>query len=211
MKLKNFSLVLITFLSVSSYAATSGLNPSALNIKIYKVAISTSALCTNPVTVFENSSPTYSDFLASPTLGSGSVATGSYPCVIIEFSSFIKPTPAATSSNGYCVSGTEFTINVCRTGTTSTLIDGTTVSCADGVEKRIAMYLSTASTETVGTNGHTAFEAPTSVGDATHGFNLASALNVTATSAGTFVANGTGKIEENSGTCDCQPPTFSFR
>ncbi len=202
----------LSSLAPLSFGATSGLNPSALKLKIYKVAISTSALCTSPVTVFETTSPSYTDFLANPTLGSGSVASGTYPCVMIEFGSIIKPTPETTSTGtGSCVAGTEFELNVCRTGSSSTLIDGTNVDCADGVEKRIAMYLSTASTETTGTTGHTAFQPPTTASDSTKGFNLASALTVTDTTAGTFVVNGTGKIEENGASCECQPPTFSFR
>lgn len=191
-------------------AATSGINPASLKLKIYKVAVSTDPLCTGLVTIFSNDNPTYTDFLAAPTLGSGSVPAGTYNCVAIEFASIIKPTPAETSTGtGSCIQGTEFELNVAN-GTNYKLIDGTT-GTGGATETRVAMWLSTASTETTGTNGHSAFLPPTSVGSATEGFLLSSPLVVSGTSSGTFVVNGNGKIEENGASCEFLPPLFSFR
>lgn len=203
-------LTLSTAFTMNAKAATSGLNPESLKLKIYKVAISTDALCTNMVTIFTNDSPSYTDFLASPTLGSGSVAAGTYNCIAIEFSSIIKPTPAETSTGtGSCVQGTEFELNVAN-GTNYQLIDGTTGTGGAG-DTRVAMWLSTASTQTTGIGGHSAFLPPTSVGSATEGFLLSSPLVVSGTSSGTFVVNGAGKIEENGASCEFLPPLFSFR
>jgi hypothetical protein len=204
------SLALFAF--TSAQAATSGLSPSALKLKIYKVGISTDALCTNPVTIFESATPVYTDFLGGPTLGSGSVPDGTYKCVIIEFEDVIKPTPAVSSSGGTnsCVAGVEFTLDVCHSGNSSTLIDGTSVSCSAGAD-HVAMYLSTESTSTNGGGGSNPFAAPTSASDATHGLNLASPLVVAGNMTSTFVVNGTGQIQENGASCECQPPVFSFR
>ncbi len=201
--------------SCELFAATSGLNPSRLKLKVYKVAVSTSEFCTNPITIFEEANPDYTDFLGNPTLGSGSLANNTYNCLIFEFDSVIKPTPSSTSDNNGCVTNTEFDLDVCQSGTTATLIDGTTVNCGSGSE-RIAMYLSTASTETTGSPGHNAFTPPTSAADNMHGFNLANGLVINGSTSGAFVVNGNGKIEEQncpgvSCACEFQPPLFSFR
>lgn len=198
-------------LTTQVQAATSGINPNYLKLKIYKVAISTSPLCTNLTTVYSEAAPAYTDFLSSPTIGSGSVPSGDYPCVVIEFSDILKFSPAATSDNNHCVMNVESTINVCQTGNSSTLINGTTTTCTTAGEDHVALYLSTASTATTGTGGHNPFEAPTTVGDSTKGFKLNGALSVSGTQNGTFVVNGNGKVEENGTSCDMQPPVFSFR
>ncbi len=200
-------ILVFTFLTLGSINAM-GANPNFLKLKVYKMAVSTSPLCTNLVTVIDNgSTATYADVLVNPTLGSGKLGKGTYPCVVIEFSDNIKYSSDATT--GSCTANVEETLGVCGSGDSSTLIDGTTVSCTSG-EDRIAMYLSTASTETTGTSGHTAFQSPTSLNDATKGFNLASALTVSGTATGKFVINGTGKINGSNSSCEMQPPLFSF-
>jgi hypothetical protein len=196
--------------ATSAIAATNGINPESLKLKIYKVAVSTDPLCTDMITIFSSATPVYTDFLGSPTLGSGTVPAGTYNCVAIEFSSVIKPTPAETSTgSGACIQGTEFDLNVSN-GTAYQLIDGTT-GVGGATDTRIAMWLSTASTETTGTNGHSAFVPPTSVGSSTEGFLLSSPLVVSGDAAGTFVVNGSGQIGENGASCECGPPAFSFR
>ncbi|PIS10077.1 MAG: hypothetical protein COT73_11280 [Bdellovibrio sp. CG10_big_fil_rev_8_21_14_0_10_47_8] len=183
-------------------------DPQYLKIKVYKMAVSTSPLCTNLVTIIDNgSSPTYTDVLVNPTLGSGSVADGTYPCVVIEFSDTLQF--ASDTTTGSCTASTNVSMSVCQNSETSTLIDGSTTTCTAG-DDRVAMYLSTASTATTGTGGHSAFQAPTSVGDATKGFLLSTALTVSGSAAGKFVVNGTGKIDGTGGSCDMQPPAFSF-
>ncbi len=190
-------------------------NPAALKLKIYKVAFSTSALCTNLQTVYTKteSEATYSDFLLNPSIvQNGSLADGTYKCVVIEFSSIIKPTTTAT--DGSCTAATEFSLDVCGSQggntTTSTLIDGTTTTCTAG-DDHIAMYLSTGSTQTNGTEGHNAFQAPTSESDALHGFKLTNPFVKAGAVTGTFVVNGAGKINGDGASCEMQPPLFSFQ
>lgn len=180
-------------------------DPAELKVKIYKFAVSESELCTNPITVFEDSNPEYQDFYSNPTIGDGNFDDGTYPCVILEMSDTLKFTPAETE--GACVEGEEYEINVCR-DSESKLIDGTEVNCTNS-EQKVALYLSTASTETNGTEGHNAFMPPTVDGDSAHGLNLADALVKSGSITGVFVVNGDGKVEENDG-CDHQPPVFTF-
>jgi hypothetical protein len=146
---------------------------------------------------------------------------------VIEFSDLVKFTPSSNSDGGHCLSSTEYTLDVCRSGgSTSVLIDGTTTTCTgtDGTntsygtpgDDRVAMYISTATT-----GGNDAFNRPTSVGDNARGLNLGAALTISGSSSGKFVVNPTGKVCDNatagceSGpgggtTCNMGPPAFSF-
>ncbi len=198
------------------------LSPSSLKLTVYKMAVSTSPLCTNLTTVIDNgSTPSEVEFVGGVNLGSGTVANGTYSCIVIEFASYIKFTPNATSDSNNCQASTEETLDVCSSGS-SVLIDGTTTNCANSNSDRVAMYLSTASTSTTGSD---AFNAPTTTNDASKGFNLAAALSVSASSSGTFVVNPTNKVCDDdlagcdnggggtgngTGSCKMEPPLFSF-
>ncbi|MDD4975290.1 MAG: hypothetical protein PHY93_13105 [Bacteriovorax sp.] len=205
-----------------------GLSASSIKLKIYKMAVSTSPLCTNLITVLDNgTSPTEVDFLQNPNLGSGTLADGTYPCIVIEFSDLVKFTPSNTSTSGNCNSATEYTLDVCRAGgSTSVLINGTTTNCTgtSGTnttygtpgDDRVAMYISTATT-----GGADVFNRPTSIGDNAHGLNLGAALTISGTSSGKFVANPAGQVCDNNtaacesgpgggNKCEMGPPAFSF-
>jgi len=214
-------------------AADTGLSASSIKLKVYKMAVSTSPLCTNLITVLDNgNSPTEVDFLSNPNLGSGTLADGTYPCIVIEISDLVKFKPSATSTSNNCVSGTEYTLDVCRAGgSQSILIDGTTTTCTgtSGVDihtygtfgdDRVAMYISTATT-----GGNDAFNRPTSIGDNAHGLNLGTSLTISGTASGKFVANPAGQLCDNNsasceggpggsgasnGRCEMGPPAFSF-
>ncbi len=210
-------IVLLTLLFGTrlSFAQDLNIDPSSLKLKIYRFAISTSPFCTNPKVIFDSSTPEYQDILVSPTFGSGVVADGSYSCVIIEFSDRIEYAPNANSTSGNCTNGTTATLDVCEAGSgTSQLINGTTTTCTNG-EDRIAMYLSTASSQTTAANFA---NPPTTIPDSTKGFNLGSVLEVTSTTTAKFVVNATDKICDGddpacpgfAGTCYIDPPLFSF-
>ncbi len=214
---RNFLIIFLLVLTSFAQAANTGLSPSSMKLAVYKFAVSTSPLCTNPITVINNGvSPVETEFIGGVNLGSGPIDNGTYPCVIIEFSSNIKFTPSENSTAGNCLTSTEETMDVCRSPDTSLLVDGTTASCTAGAD-RVAMYISTASTSTTSSD---AFNPPTSGADAARGFNLASALSVSGSSTGRFVVNPTGKVCDgndsscdgggNNGECRMEPPTFSF-
>jgi hypothetical protein len=165
------------------------------------------------VTIIDNTNPSYTNVLDSPTFGTGTVTNGTYPCVVIEFADNIKYAPNATSDSGNCVSGTEYTLDVCSSGT-SQLIDGTTTTC-DSSENIVAMYLSTTSTSSSGSDG---FKPPTQLNDASYGFTLANSLVVSGAVTGTFTVNGTDRIcdtndsscDGSSNSCEMGVPAFSF-
>lgn len=241
--MKKFLSILTLLISLPSFSAP--MDANALRLKVYKMAVSTSPNCSSPVTVFETSSPSYVDFKGAPNLGNGNLADGTYPCVIIEFSDNIKVTPSANGAS-FCSVSSEVTNDVCRcdyngngncsdegeSTITSTLIDGSTVTCTSG-DDRVAMYLSTASSATTQSD---AFNPPgcNTVGcDNNTGFNLASPLVVAGTAVGKFVVNTDDKVCdgddgwsaggggdcstspnachcENNTQCNMLPPLFSF-
>jgi hypothetical protein len=208
-KLLSGIITTISCLGILPNANATMINASSLTFSVYKMAVSTSPLCTNLITVLDNgNSPTAVDFLTNPNLGNGVVADGTYPCIVIEFADYISFKPSATS--GACVLNTTYYGDICRNNTspvgTSKLIDGTTTNCgALGTSDRVAMYLSTGSSAT----GNDAFNPPTSIGDTVHGLNLATALTISGTSSGKFVVNTTGKVDDASA-CGMNPPAFSF-
>ena len=211
----------LNIIPIANATVDAGLGASSLKIQMYKFSVSTSPLCTNPITVVDNgNTPVEVDMVANPDLGSGVLTDGTYPCVIIEFVNVIKFNPSANSTSGNCLAASQSTLQICRSQT-SVLADGTTSTCPASGAVRIAMYLSTASTST---NNTDAFNPPTSIGDAAHGFNLAAALVTSGSSSGKFSVNPAGKVCDyntttngNStcngstlNTCQLQPPVFSF-
>ena len=78
-------------ISINPFSAFAGISPSSLKLKIYKFAVSTSPYCTNLITVVDNGiSAVETDFVNLPDLGSGVLADGTYPCVVIEMSDNVK-------------------------------------------------------------------------------------------------------------------------
>lgn len=214
-----FFLVISSSVALATPVGDISLTPSSLKLKVYKMAVSTSGLCTNLITVIDNGgTPTEVDFTQAPSLGSGALIDGTYPCIVIEFADAVKFTPP-NSASGACLSSVEETLDVCRTPDTSILIDGSTSSCGVlGTSDRVAMYISTFTT-----GGGDAFNAPTSNGDNAHGLNLAAALSVNGSTAGKFVVNPAGQVcdDTNDTGSDCEgggasiscqmgPPAFSF-
>jgi hypothetical protein len=220
----NMKKILMTgvMMSVLSLGAQAGVNTTALELKIYKFAVSTSPNCSNLTTVITNSNPSYQDFKGAPDLGSGELADGTYPCVAIEFSDQIRVSHAGPTVS--C--SPTFTQDVCRDNgggaPTSTQIDGSTTTCTSG-EDRVVMYITTAK-DAVSQNWD-AFNRPgcntagcgTANTDA--GIHLGSSLTVAGAEVGKFTVNTDGKVCDGSssggnctGTTGCEmlPPDFSF-
>jgi len=147
----------------------------------------------------------------NPTLGTASVADGTYPCVIMVISDHIKF--VSDTATGSCDTSTENTIQICRSGMgTNIQTPGTsTLTPCDDTEQQVPIYLSTNSTSDDGGDGSNAFEAPASAGDATKGFLLNGALTVSGAKTSTFYMDFSGQIDGSNPECDVQPPAFGFR
>ena len=207
--MKSRALLVAIALAATALAADSGIDPSAESGTFYEFWVSTSVQCTNPVQVFKNAAPTAQDVLTSPTLGSGPIDDGTYPCVILVLSDTFNATPKSGSDSGHCVAGTPFSYQICSSGQTSLLPDGTTVSCTDG-EDKIAVYFSTASV--AGANGPMdPFHPPSTASAAVEGVPLSSALVVSGDSVGTFYNDATGSIFDTGSKCDMHSTKVGFR
>ncbi len=205
--------VAVSLKGSSSTSALAAVDATLFKLKVYKAAVSTSALCTNLQVIYTNSNPDYSTFDGS-AIGSASIAPGTYPCIAFEVSDTIKFTPSADVGDGsVCAGGTEYTREVCRDGSISgELLDGTDFTCASG-EQRMAIYLSTASSSSGGGDASNPFLPPLTAGDAsdaTRGMKLSGSFTVTATSTATFVVGGNEIVDVDGSTCDMQPPQWGF-
>ena len=188
------------------------LDASSLKLQVYSVMLSTSPLCTSPVTVFSSASATEVDFLATPTLGSGNPPDATYRCVIIRMSDLIKFTPR--TSAGLCVAGTQYVADVCRTdnGGTTQAPDaiGAPTACmgTDAAPVSDAVYLYLTTNASAGTGGST-FMPPTDA-SSTNGLNLTAPLVIAGTAKSKFIVNATGKVGDDGVSCGMNPPVFGF-
>lgn len=178
--------------------------PSSVQLKIYEFLISTSPLCTNPVSIYKTTTPSYMEMTGAPTIATGTVASGTYPCLIMVFSDQIKYTATATS--GTCTAGTSYTKDICRAGVTNTNVDGTTSTCSTDVDDKITVYISTASLDTG--NPQT---PPTATTNDPNGATLTSALVVSGDKSGTFVFGVTNGLDDTKALCSLENVTFGFR
>ena len=209
MKSIKFALLGAALLSSSAMALDAG----SLKLQVYSVMLSTSPLCTSPVTVFSSATPTEVDFLATPTLGSGSPPDGTYNCVVIKMSDLIKFTPSASA--GLCTAGTQYVADVCRSDnggmTQAPDAAGAPTACfgTDVAPQSDAVYLYLTTNATAGTGGNT-FMQPTSA-SSTNGLNLTSPLVIAGSSRSKFVVNATGKVGSDATSCGMNPPVFGFQ
>lgn len=77
--------------------------PSAFTIKLYDLYLSAATDCSSPILVSGSSTPISRDMVASPTLFVGTIANGTYPCMIIKLVDVIDFATATTV--GPCTSG----------------------------------------------------------------------------------------------------------
>jgi len=209
--MKSFQLALAAAALFSTNAGA--LDASSLKLQVYSVMLSTSPLCTSPVTVFSSASATEVDFLATPTLGSGNPPDATYHCVIIKMSDLIKFTPK--TSAGLCVAGTQYVADVCRSdnGATTQAPDpvGAPTACtgtdAAPVSDAVHLYLTT--NASAGTGGNT-FMPPTDA-SSTNGLNLTAPLVIAGTAKSKFIVNATGKVGDDGVSCGMNPPVFGFQ
>lgn len=202
------SLALLGLLLLGTNAlATTG--ASSLKLQVYSVMLSTSPQCTSPVTVFSSSAPTEVDFLATPTLGSGNPADGSYNCVIIKMLDTIKFKPSA-NDGASCVATTEYTTDVCQSGESTLAPDasGTATACTSGQADVVYLYLTTAR---IGSGGGHAFLQPLPPNSTSYGVTLSGPLVISGTASSKFVVNAAGKVDGSAGSCGMNAPAFGFQ
>lgn len=207
--------------ALASTLAQANTDPTEAILHVYGMAVSTNTDCSNATVVGYNASGTDFDFTQGPTLFSGSIAAGTYQCVILYMDAKLTFIPKATV--GSCTAGTTYTINIGHNGTftpgspnssnvlvysANTANTGTSSTDLVHVDK-VLLFLSTGSTGTGQTGG--AFLQPTTA-TPTNGITLGAPFVVSSTgTSGTFVVNFNGQVNGGGGNCDLGPPTFTFR
>lgn len=235
--MKKIILLVAVCLLMSPSVMAQTADTSSATVHLYKAYISANGNCASATAFYDAADDTTNrvadangnyyvnvDMNTDPTIGSGTLADGTYNCVIFKMSDQNGFVPA-TDAGSACVAGTTYTIDVCYDytggGSPPTTYDpetGATTSCteATGTEDVVWVYISTYSTATEGDQFHSAFMPPTASGDSDHGFALGTGtINFTSDMTGTFVFGTAGKVltrEERDGTlrCDMQPPNFGF-
>lgn len=200
----------IALMAAAMVAASAGVaqaldvgDASAVNMKIYKMWVSPNTDCSDATLVYSEANPSYQNMIDNPTLGTGAIANGTYPCIAIKMSDVITGRPNYTSTSGNCTPTTDIVIDVFRSPSASTCPDDTTASGSgsDAVPAQDSpcLFMSTA-----GSDSNEGWRADSP-------FPLNGAFVVSGAVAGTFVADFRGKIEDAFGECGIQPPVFGFR
>jgi len=200
--MKNLTSVVAAMMTgvLASFASAANIvDPSAFSMKFYEARISPRADCGGGfVRIFQDSSPSYQDMLAGPTLGTGSVPNGTYRCVALKASDVIRYTPSVTTSGGNCIGGTPYSKNIAR-GEVTTGPDGDSITTVDG-EDPVWLYLSTGGVDT-----NTCFEP-------SQACRLSAPMVINAQGGGLFVTDARNGIEDlGPGDCSLENVQFSFR
>lgn len=209
-----FLFVLLLF----PFPTNATVNATSATVKVYKVYFSSSGDCSSPIVIF-NGETTSAGFVqvnmaAAPTIGQGNATPGTYPCVIFKMSDQITFVPSA--SEGNCTAGTSYTIDVCKDyGAGAPTVQNAetgAISTCDSTENTMWVYVSTFSTTTSGISTNDPFRPPASNGDATRGFKLTGAVQISGSATGTFVFGTNNKVDGISfSSCDMDAPDFAFR
>lgn len=210
--MQSFKLLCLSLVFFATQVLAQTTNASSLKLSVYGVMVSTSSLCTNPVTIFNNAAPSVLDFITNPTLGSSGSPTnppdGTYNCIIIKMSDNILYTPSA-SLGGICLAGTQYTSDVCNVGnggTTNVPGSGVTTNCTNNPD---VVYLYLTTNTNAGTGGGS-FTQPLNAAS-TAGIKLTSPLVVSSNISSKFIVNATGKVNTAGGACGMNPPVFGFQ
>ena len=202
-------------------AALLGGDPSSVRIKVTGAWISTTSTCDDLKVIYDGSNADYRDFILNPpSVFSSELDPGTYNCVVLRMSDWIKFTPA-TNQGTMCIAGTEATQDVCAASPTGgnewanvESPAGTTTPCGVGdIDEQVYVWISSGTAPTGQTIG---FQRPDTAG-AAKGIYLAQPLVIEEGKAVTayFNMNGTGLVGDQSrdGTtkyCGFDQPTFSF-
>ncbi len=183
------------------------IDATSLKLKVYAFAVSESLDCSNPITIFSNTSGEEKDIATNPSFGSGRVDAATYPCVMIEMSKIIKT--SASSTSGFCTSGVEFSDVICNDGQESQLIDGTSVTCSGGSsnDQKVVAFINTNS---AGTGGDRALLPPLTTSDTTSGIVLTAPFVVEGDITGTLSVSLHNFLGSDAGVCFTSPPPFTF-
>jgi len=107
--------------------AQASTSPSSLIIKIYEMRVSMNPNCSDSHPVFATDSPTAVDMFGNHDLGSGTISTGTYHCVMFHISDNVTFTPI-DGSQEYCTAGKPYTDDILPAGVNSITPDGVPIT-----------------------------------------------------------------------------------
>lgn len=204
------------------FAATSGIDPDIVELKVRKIALSTNADCSNLTTVFETDEPEYLDFKQGVSIGQGNLANGTYNCVVIEMSDQVRFSPE-TDSDTSCDASETYTMDVCQPQgenylPTFQLVDGTTGDCT-AAEDYVGIWISTISEalpRDPGEEGEEGDEGfpyiPATTSTPENGFKLQGALVIDGATTMNFITDFTNRVaEEGDDDCGMESPNWGFQ
>lgn len=217
-------------LGFNAFAVT---DPTSLKVKVYQIAVAENADCSDPQVIFTSTAGSEKDFITNPTLGSGSLADGTYNCVMITMDDVIKFTPLA-NDGATCTAGTEYAIDLCRVGEDTDLLESTTTTStacvgtdqsvsAGGIANKVTLYLRTTSPANnsgdaddvyswkKGTVLANANGAGNPSVDSANGIQLTTGFVVSGTKTGIFYVDASSQVTGAGANCEMNAPEFGFR
>src|SRR5437763_11524011 len=90
------------------HAATS---PASVMAKVFEVRVSVNSDCSSLIPIFRDDHPAAMDFIANPTLGSGTIPRGTYHCIAIHVGDVLSVTPQS-DDGANCHAGVPFTQDI---------------------------------------------------------------------------------------------------
>lgn len=205
----NLATALISNFSSSLLAASVG-SPTSIKMKFYGLALSQNEDCSDPEVVFDiRTAPQTYDLVAGPTLFSGSLAAGTYKCVVMRISDNIKFKVDAAAVAAWPVScpntTTEYTHDIYRTDNGGSVwkdVEGATITATGSIgtpgEDIVEVFASTSPTSIPAGTAHV---------DQT--LSLSGAFTVPGST--TFFADFNNGINENTGHCVLEDGGFGVR
>lgn len=205
-------ILLLAAVSVN-VTAMAAVNPSSVKLRIFHAYVSENGDCSSPITLVTAADQTNGDefdMVQGPTMGEGFLPPKKFKCFIMDMSDQVVVSPA--TSEGNCVAGQSFTIDVCRPASGQPVqnpFTGVTSNCTSGRD-RVYVYVSTDSGDTGASGSANSFRPPGSAGDMTRGIKLQNEIDGTA-KGGAFIFNANNKVQDEGSSCGMAPPLFGFR
>jgi hypothetical protein len=227
--IKKILFMTVAALLVSPSLMAVPVGTSKAEVKLYKAYISANGDCSSPTVFYDAEDDTDNatrtqdangnyyivyDMNGGETITEATITEGTYNCVIFKMSDQITFSPDA-DEGALCVSGQDYTIDVCWAG--ESVYDPeneTTGNCTSGrgTDDTVWIYISTYSTITAGdpeTVG--SWTPPTQSGDDSNGWSLTTGtINLTTDMTGTFIFGTDGKVWTSYSQCQMGAPDFGF-
>jgi len=206
-------------------------NADKVSWAIDKIHFYTDVYCTEgkqTLTFVGDITPTESDkenYAGSPTLGSGSMANGTYHCMAVRIWDNVTFSPTTDTTSGACDKATDYTADLCGGGTNGEALvsfwdqdAGASANCtidSSPANEWIWVYMSTASTDLDADDScsNCDWNPPTS-DNLTKGITLGAALVISAAKTSTFKTDISSRVADTtqlgSASCDMLKPAFTF-